>query len=230
ALGGARLRREARRNRHHSLRRDGHRTDPPPPDPPREPDAFRGVVTVSMVSEPSKILRRLLIRLDLLGLAVALLAAHFLRASVLRPWFTDSLQPLWTFFVWLAPVAALLWFFLMSFFRGYEAPQRNTYQSAAIASLRTVTVGTVALITFGFFFKLHFVSRVFLLMFGVLSFLFLQGNRVGIIWYVRRAQRRGVYRRHVLIVGTGARARRALEILRVGSDWGIAVIGLLDRD
>jgi exopolysaccharide biosynthesis polyprenyl glycosylphosphotransferase len=132
--------------------------------------------------------------------------------------------------MWLAPVAAVLWFFLMSFFRGYEAPQRITNQSAAFASLKTVTVGTVALITFGFFFKLHFVSRVFLLMFGVLSFLLLQGNRIGIIWYVRRAQRRGVYRRHVLVIGTGARARRALEILRVGSDWGIAVIGLLDRD
>ena len=185
---------------------------------------------MSMVSEPSKILRRLLIRLDLFGIAVALLAAYFLRASVLRPWFTDDLRPLWTYFLWIAPVAALLWFFLMSFFRGYETLHRDTHGSAAGAALKTVVVGTVALITFSFFLKLHFVSRAFLLMFGTLSFLSLLGNRIGIIWYVQRAQRRGVYRRHVLVVGTGKRARRALEILRVGSDWGIAVIGLLDRD
>jgi exopolysaccharide biosynthesis polyprenyl glycosylphosphotransferase len=183
-----------------------------------------------MVSEPSKILRRLLIRLDLLGIAGTLLVAYFLRASVFRPLFTDDLQPLWTYFVWLTPAAALLWFFLMSFFGGYQAPHRNTYWSAVGAALKTVGVGTVALITFGFFFKLHFVSRVFLVLFGALSFLSLLGNRVGIIWYVRQAQRRGVYRRHVLIVGTGARAQRALEILRVGSDWGLAVVGLLDRD
>jgi exopolysaccharide biosynthesis polyprenyl glycosylphosphotransferase len=183
-----------------------------------------------MVSEPSKILRRLLIRLDLLGIAGTLLVAYVLRASVIRPWFTDDLQPLWTYFVWLAPAAALLWFFLMSFFRGYQAPHRDTYRSAVGAALRTVGVGTVALITFGFFFKLHFISRAFLLIFGALNFLCLVGNRVGIIWYVQRAQRQGVYRRQVLIVGTGNRARKALEMLRVGSDWGIVVTGLLDRD
>ena len=183
-----------------------------------------------MVSEPSKILRRLLIRLDLLGIAVTLLAAYVLRAKVLRPWFTDDLQPLWTYFLWLAPTAAFVWFSLMSFFRGYQAPHRDTPRSAASAVLKTIGVGTVSLITFSFFLKLHFVSRAFLLLFGLLGFLFLLGNRVGIMLYVRRAQRRGVFRRHVLVVGTGARARRALEILRIGSDWGVAVIGLLDRD
>ncbi len=183
-----------------------------------------------MVREPSKILRRFLIGLDQLSIVLALLCAYFLRASVLRPLFIDDLQPLSRYFVWLPAVMLPLWLFLLLFFRGYEAPHRLGLRAIAEIAFKSVAVGTVLLITFGFLLKLQFVSRAFLVMFGGINWLFLVGNRLGIMWYVRRAQSTGLYRKQVIIIGTGGRARKLLRTLKFNSDWGVSVIGLLDKD
>ncbi len=90
--------------------------------------------------------------------------------------------------------------------------------------------GTTILVLLIFGLRLDFVSRWFLVLFGVLNFLFLTAEKIALRQLSHWVRSRGFNFRTALIVGTGPKAAQFAEFLEAHPHWGFRVVGYLDDD
>ena len=90
--------------------------------------------------------------------------------------------------------------------------------------------GTTILVLLIFGLRLDFVSRWFLVLFGVLNFLFLTAEKIALRQLSRWVRSRGFNFRTALIVGTGPKAAQFADFLEAHPHWGFRVVGYLDDD
>ena len=90
--------------------------------------------------------------------------------------------------------------------------------------------GTTILVLLIFGLRLDFVSRWFLVLFGVLNFLFLAAEKIALRQLSRWVRSRGFNFRTALIVGTGPKAAQFADFLEAHPHWGFRVVGYLDDD
>ncbi|MEX1246103.1 MAG: sugar transferase [Thermoanaerobaculia bacterium] len=90
--------------------------------------------------------------------------------------------------------------------------------------------GTAILVLLIYGLRMEFVSRWFLVFFGVVNFLFLVSEKVALRLISRWVRARGFNFRTALIVGTGPKAAQFAEFLEAHPHWGFRVIGYLDDD
>ncbi len=90
--------------------------------------------------------------------------------------------------------------------------------------------GTTILVLLIFGLRLDFVSRWFLVFFGVLNFLFLAAEKIALRQLSRWVRSRGFNFRTALIVGTGPKAAQFADFLEAHPHWGFRVVGYLDDD
>jgi exopolysaccharide biosynthesis polyprenyl glycosylphosphotransferase len=178
-----------------------------------------------MFEERSEQLHRVMTLLDVALTIVVFLAAPWLRNAVLDNDPIDLLSH-----VALLPFILALWTFSLTFFGAYRSPRTTSGFQYAWAVTRGVAVGLASLLTILFLFKVQYVSRGVVVTFAVMDLLALVGIRLGVVWYFHRSLHRGEHFRKVLIVGSGARARRLAETLLQHSEWGIRIVGHLDPD
>jgi len=89
----------------------------------------------------------------------------------------------------------------------------------------TLCFGSISFIV-----KIHFISRVFFVLFMSISTMFLILQK-GVIYYIHRhSLKRGHNIRSLLIVGTGPRAERFIRMLKNNPQWGFKILGLIDDD
>lgn len=100
---------------------------------------------------------------------------------------------------------------------------------STIYMLRIFLVPLGGLMTVIFLFDLDFVSRLVVGLYAVFLVVSVVGSRLFLSWwyFYRRKEHPENYNK-VLLIGSGPRAARALEILRNHSDWGMEVVGALD--
>lgn len=177
-----------------------------------------------MFRQQSQQLRRVTVLLD-----VSLTVCLFIVALWLRKVFVDPTAPLLPHLA-LLPIIGPLWIFLLMFFNAYRSPRGTSASDLCWAVALAVATGLVLLLSLVFLLKLHYVSRIIVLAFGVLDTLALSGVRLGIVWHLRKSLRSGDNFRKVLIVGSGNRAKRLAETLLQNSEIGIQLVGYLDPD
>ena len=90
--------------------------------------------------------------------------------------------------------------------------------------------GTAILVLLIYGLRLDFVSRWFLVLFGVLNFLFLAAEKIALRLLSRWVRSRGFNFRTALIVGTGPKAAQFADFLEAHPHWGFRVVGYLDDD
>lgn len=95
----------------------------------------------------------------------------------------------------------------------------------AMRYLRAVAVGLGLLVIASFWFKVTFLSRSFVFIFGAVQFVFLLTWRLSARAVIRRAKR--VDDHCVLIVGTGAEAVAFARSLRERSSWNNRLVGFV---
>src|SRR5882724_3687865 len=178
-----------------------------------------------MFEERSERLYRVLSLLDVTVTILVFLAASWGRNVVEDNDPADLLSH-----VALLPFILALWMFFLTFFGAYRSPRTTSLRQYAWAVTRGVAVGVAALLTILFLFKIQYVSRGVVVIFAAADLLALVGIRLGVVWYFHRSLHRGEHFRKVLIVGSGARARRLAETLLQHSEWGIRIVGHLDPD
>lgn len=178
-----------------------------------------------MFEERSEELHRVTTGLDLCTTIVMFLAASWLRNLVLDDDPADALSH-----VALLPFILALWMLSLTLFDAYRSPRGTSRIAYTWAIAKAVAVGLASLVTVLFVMKIQYVSRAVMVIFAALSFLALVGIRLAVVWYFQRALSQGELFRRVLIVGSGARARRLAETLLQNSEWGIRIVGHLDPD
>ncbi len=143
--------------------------------------------------------------------------------------FIQGLEPLPMYLQAFWP-AFLVWAVLLWTRNGYS---RLRTQTVGFASYHLVIDGFIFLGIFAglsFFLHLEFLSRFFLIFYTVSTTVLLILTRGIAILIARQMRRHGYSLRNILIVGTGRRAQQFMSLIAKHTEWGLRVVGLLDRE
>ena len=170
---------------------------------------------------------------DLALTAMSLPAAYLLRHGILPrifpAVFPSPLFPLERYLA-LLPLILPLWGFML-YSAGFYRSHRTLPLGEEIWSAMKVSFGgtaAIALLAYGL--RLDFVSRWFLLVFGVVNFAALATEKVALRLLSRWVRSRGYNFRTVLLVGTGVNATKLADFLEAHPHWGFRVVGYLDDE
>lgn len=185
-----------------------------------------------MTRHQAAFFRRLIYVYDLLISIVAFFAALSLRAWLnelaARGWLpariSEDLQP-----VFIPDYYRLLWgclpLWLISMYFASSADFRVGYWVSAGRFLRVVGVGLALFVAATFVFKIHFVSRSFVIVFGGVHFTALVLGRIVLLETVATFRRQHVDGHRVLVVGTGQEAANFAGSLRTEPPWNHRLVG-----
>ncbi len=178
-----------------------------------------------MVRQRAKLVAVALYVSDLAILAAAFLAAYWMRDALPANGY-EVLLP-FDRYLWLLVIILPLWSVLLAYFGLYQSFRTRPLWTEPWALLKAAFWGTLLLATLSFAFKLHYVSRLLIVLFGVAAFLLLSGERLAVRSIARAARRKGYNYRNVLVVGTGRRAREIAQIVEDQKHWGLKLLGLV---
>lgn len=182
-----------------------------------------------MLQEQSRFYQRLLFVADMILLALAWIAAYYLRFEVFRVWPVPV--PEWlpidrylSFVPWIIGVAATV--FSASGLYLPDRAQRLT--SLAFSVARAFGLALLLLLAFFSFYGDFYVSRLTILFFTALAPTLMVALRVSLYLAILRIRRRGKMLRRVLIVGAGVAGRRLQASFEQYPWMGLKVVGFLD--
>ena len=167
--------------------------------------------------------------LTALSVPVAYFIRHGILTFVLPSVFPSPLFPLERYLA-LIPVILPIWGFLL-YGAGFYRSHRTLPLGEEIWSAMKVAFGGTAIVAlFVYGLRLDFVSRWFLVVFGIVNFTILTSEKVALRLLSRWVRSRGYNFRTVLLVGTGPKATKLAEFLEAHPHWGFHVVGYLDDD
>ncbi len=186
-----------------------------------------------MLREPARLIAYRRLALDVLVTVASFLFAHQLRSHVLPlvvpRWFPGGLYPLSDYLPLLAVVLPL-WLVLLAAHRLAAPGEVLSLRREALRELRVALTGVLVLAAAGYLFRLQFISRPFLLLFGVTNGVALAAARV-----LERKTTLGrklveAPERVVVIVGCGEDAVALARQVAHHHAWGLRLLGLADAD
>ena len=170
---------------------------------------------------------------DLALTALSLPVTWALRQGVLRTalpgLFPLPLHPLDEYLLLLLFILPI-WGLLLSAAGFYRSHRTLPLGEEIWAAGKVAFGGTTILVLLIFGLRLDFVSRWFLVLFGVLNFLFLTAEKIALRQLSRWVRSRGFNFRTALIVGTGPKAAQFADFLEAHPHWGFRVVGYLDDE
>ncbi len=193
-----------------------------------------------MLKERARLLNLSVFSLDLVLVAVAFIVAHWVRSVVLpllaRGSFPSELYAL-RFYLPLLPVALSVWGLLLLRFRRYRSHRttpllREAWEVVQVSGAATVTF-TLLLYVLRLDERMlpqDRVSRAWLLLFAILSCLFLLAEKVLLRVVARYVRSRGLNYRTLLLVGTGPSAQALARTIAEHAWWGFRLIGCVEAD
>lgn len=161
---------------------------------------------------------------------MSLVVSSFYAAFVFRNvYFSEKYGPLAPFesYLWLVYTIFPLWSFLFYYFSLYESQRTKPFWKEMWKIAKVSFSGTLFLMGIVFAFKADYISRLFITLFGGISFLFLVVERRILRTMARLLRKRGYNYRNILVVGTGRRARELAEVVVQNKHWGLNLIGFI---
>lgn len=102
---------------------------------------------------------------------------------------------------------------------------RSTYRQIFVRYTRAIAIGLSAFLLAVFLFKLHFIARSFVLMFGVANLLMLTVSRYMVMETVAFVRSKRVDGHRVVVIGCGEQAVRYAKSLRSQPPWNVRLLG-----
>ncbi|OQA16720.1 MAG: UDP-glucose:undecaprenyl-phosphate glucose-1-phosphate transferase [bacterium ADurb.Bin363] len=124
-------------------------------------------------------------------------------------------------------VILIVWIGIFISFGLYRTYRTKSLNLELWNIFKAVTLGVLFLGVSVFLFKLLFVSRAIIILFWIISLLFLSLERISLRYTLRFYRRKGFNFRMILIAGTGRRAKEFLRIINENKDWGFKIIGFI---
>jgi exopolysaccharide biosynthesis polyprenyl glycosylphosphotransferase len=191
-----------------------------------------------MLKQQARLVAALVFLADLALVSVAFLAAHWVRSryGAALGWGEGGLYPLEQYLP-LLPLALAIWSLLLWSAGRYRSQRRVALVDEASELLRVSLVGAAAFALSVWFFRLDErllasdrISRGWIGLFALLSFLLLAAEKLGLRLAARRIRERGLNFRTILVVGTGRAAGTVAEAVREHRWWGYRLLGALAAD
>jgi exopolysaccharide biosynthesis polyprenyl glycosylphosphotransferase len=162
---------------------------------------------------------------DLLLTALCFVAAFWIRAAVLPTAAIDFYSH-----VFLLPLLVFFIVGFFSYFGAYDSVRKKSSLGYAWSIFRGIALAIGAMLALLFFLKIEYISRTVVIIFAAIEFLVILGTRIWLRSYYVRNVKKGSKALHVLIIGTGERAKELSFNLRKQAEWGVKIIGHLDPD
>ena len=189
-----------------------------------------------MWRQQSLFLRQALIVYDVLVSAGAFLATISLRDALARmaaqvDWVADfanwvgGVPPTVDVEKYQLVMLGLLPLWGLTFYYSGTSDFRRTYSALSVRFARAVLLGLALFVVAAFLFKLTFIARTYVAMFGVVQFVALMLGRVFLMEIIKIVRRRGVDGHRVVIVGANERGVNFASSLQGQSPWNIKLVG-----
>jgi len=168
-----------------------------------------------MLRERAETAGALFYLVDLAVLGSACLVAHRVRAWI------DPAFPEFGDYAALFGFIVAIWSMLLYHFELYDTPRGGRLQDDCIGLLKVGLAGffLAGAVIFGL--KLHFVSRLLVGIFAIVSFAMLMAERAAMRWLVARTS---APERNVLVVGHGSQLRSIRKALQAEKAWGVRLV------
>ncbi|MBN2357611.1 sugar transferase [candidate division KSB1 bacterium] len=125
------------------------------------------------------------------------------------------------------PVIWLSIFSLNNVYSGYRTSSFKKFTWVVFVSSGWSTLASGSLI---FLLKLELTSRLYFSVYTLFAFVLLLSEKKMLLFVLDFVHKRGYNRENLLIVGTGKRARDFIRAIRLHSNWGLHIIGLIDDE
>ncbi|HSR13037.1 MAG TPA: sugar transferase, partial [Thermodesulfobacteriota bacterium] len=177
-----------------------------------------------MLKEREVTLRRFLIVVDGLIISLAYLFAYILRGFVKEEGTTLS-----KYAIGLA-IAVPFWCLALYAYGIYRSMRTRGYLEMLWALIKSAVMTFLVLGTFVFLFRLTFMSRLFFLLFVVLSVFLIWFEKTALFMGAHYVRRQGLNTRRLLVVGTGRRAGGFIRKVDQHPEWGFEFVGAIDDE
>jgi len=187
-----------------------------------------------MIKEQSRALKRFLLSADLCIVAVSFFIGYFIRARF------ESLLPVSSInvYIGLLPVLLFIWGTLLYYFGMYTNFVIKKIYQIIIAVIKATILGFVLFGSYVFILHLQEqVTRVMIVIMFAVAAVLIVLEKITLIYVFRHVRQMGVSFksilftwRSVLIVGTGKRAEKFINLINNNPQWAIKIIGLVDID
>lgn len=128
---------------------------------------------------------------------------------------------------WKILIFSIIWVIIFERFKAYTY-QRFTSLSREFAIVsKTTIVGLLVFFASFFFFRLKYLPRTYILIFGFFNFFSLSLEKVFLYYVAKTVRKRGKNRKKILVVGTGKKAIEFVKKVEENLEWGLDIIGYL---
>lgn len=167
---------------------------------------------------------------DLSLVALAFLTGYYLRNQIGFLIESDQLRRIYSFrvYVSLLPIVILLWLSTLHICGAYTAFRGRTPWNILGNILKAGLLAMTLFAAYAFLFKLHYLSRTFIVLVFLITAALLMIQRLLILALLHSLRVKGFNYRYILIVGTGPRAQTFIEAVRQHREWGFKILGLVD--
>jgi len=136
-----------------------------------------------------------------------------------------------SYYVFLLYLIFPIWFILLYVNNRAQSPLGK---DGLYKDLRTIPkvifYGAILFVGLIYFLGFSDVSRSFIVCYLIVDAVFLIIARIGVYYYVAHRNRHSTNQKNILIVGTGKRATHLAELIQNHREWGVRVIGFIEKD
>lgn len=178
--------------------------------------------------------RKGIVLVDLVGTALAFLVTFYLRQYLalstweggVQGWITSlSIVPVTNADEYHLTLLGLLPVWWFSFWVCNTGDFRSTYRQLLVRYMRAVALGLAILLLGVFLFKLQFIARSFVVMFGATNLLFLVLARYLVMETIAFVRSKRVDGHRVVVIGCGEQAVRYAQSIKSQPPWNVKLLG-----
>ncbi|MFB0559936.1 MAG: sugar transferase, partial [Candidatus Lokiarchaeia archaeon] len=191
-----------------------------------------------MIKEYEAFLKKMMIFADLSVMVVSFILAYFIRKNIYFFYKLDlfpSRVVMGTIFpldkyLWLLLIVIPVWYGFLSFQGLYESFRTKRLGEIVWIIMKTGLFATLITGTFIFIFKLTYVSRIFIFLLSAISVSLLSLEKAILIQSFKHARLGENNYKHLMVVGTGKRAEKFVQMVKQHPEWGIKIVAIIDDE
>jgi len=176
-----------------------------------------------MLKEYAKVFRTVVFIADAFSIIVSFFVAYYVSNSI------NEIGDI-TFYLPLVPGMILIWSVLLHHFGMYHSFRARKLFDVEMIVLHSALWSFLIFCGYIYVTKITGISRVFIGLVFVFSTALLMLEKLGLVLMFHHARRKGFNFRRLLIVGTGKRVEKFISQVKAHSEWGLHIIGLVDKN
>ncbi len=124
-------------------------------------------------------------------------------------------------------ISILTWIIFLKTHNPIPLLPHYSFKDVIYDMIKKVIMGIIIILSISFLIKGIIISRLFLIMFGIVNIIFLIIERRLFFLYKRNKYRKGINLAKVLIIGNPKNAEKIVNIISSHRDWGIELINVI---